>query len=83
LVAWLLVLQEEIWREPMTNTRNTVSYGDQGSSLGAWLGNDGRLPRELDIQTKERTRTEKEKGEVSRSHMGVETVMFVLLFSVM
>lgn len=65
LIPGLLAGEEEVRREPMTHTANTIGDGNECSPLGARSGNDSRLPRNLDVETDKRSRAEKDQGKVS------------------
>lgn len=65
LISRLLAGEEEVGREPMTSTADTIGDGDQCSSLSTRSGYYSRLPGDMNVQTDEGSRAEKDQGEVS------------------
>lgn len=49
-VHGLLAGREEVWAEPVARLAYAVRDSDQGSLLGTWRRNQGRLPGQLQIQ---------------------------------
>ena len=50
-VEGLVLGGEEVWREPVRALANTVGDRDQSCLLAARCRNQGRLPRELQVET--------------------------------
>lgn len=70
LVPGRLVRQEEIGREPMAHTADTIGDSNKGGPFRPGAGHHCRLPRDLQVQPHEWARAEKNHGEVAST--GVE-----------